>query len=234
MRRGGPAPPRPPGRRRRSNPCPRRRRPASRRRPRAAQRAVRHRRPGAVHQGLVAECGPGPPGRPPPSPLGSGRRARQAACSATTNAMATSVVWVRERWKSARTLRPGQHRRATVQHEGRRVARGARPGDRHTSTSVSAKAPRPVRAPSSRPPWRRSAPPGSRPVGDRTASARSVSVKQRSASRGRRSSTRRKRSTSTASTPTPTMALTGAHSTVTVLARLRGRSGSWPCSRARR
>ena len=35
--------------------------------------------------------------------------------------------------------------------------------------------------------------------------------------------------------PTPTIEMPEAdHSTVTVLARLRGRSGSWPCSRARR
>ena len=49
-----------------------------------------------------------------------------ADCSATTKAMATSSVWVSERWKRPAPWAPASSARRAVQHEEGRVAGGAR------------------------------------------------------------------------------------------------------------
>ena len=110
---------------------------------------------------------------------------------------------------------------------------------RHTSTSVSAKPPMPVpsafitaslAAKRAARLWAASVEPA--------ASDCSVSVKQRAAKPGRRSSSRRNRADVDRVHPdaddAAAPATAGRHSTVTVLARLRGRSGSCPCRRASR
>ena len=161
--------------------------------------------------------------------------AHDAACSATTKAMATSSVWVSERWKPAGPVRAGQRGRAAVQHEEGCVAGGALPGVRHTSTSVSAKAPMPV--PSAFMTASLAAKRAARlcaTSAEPLASDRSVSVKQRVGEAGAAVEHAAEAGDVDRVDPDADDAGAPPHSTVTVLARFRGRSGSCPCRRARR
>ena len=118
------------------------------------ERRVRRRGAGPVHQGLVSWCGPGPPRRPPASPPGSGRDARVARGRGRQTGGRRGllrdderdghvVVWVSETWKRARPRRRGQRRRARGAAPGTDARRPGPTPDRRTSTSVSANAPRP-------------------------------------------------------------------------------------------
>ena len=264
--RAAPGPRRRPVRPRRCCPCPPPPRPGARRRPRAF--AGRRRPPPCRRVGPGSRGRPlrARPRRRPASRRGSGRRGcsrprqwrRQPLCPTPDRAparLAHPARPPRRRWprrrcgSSDRWNRAAPWLSASSAAEPCSTKKGALrvasfPPVRRTSTSVSAKAPMPVpsafitaslAAKRAARLCARSAEP--------LASDCSISVKQRAAKRGRRSSRRRKRSTLTASTPTPTMPAppsaartptTDAHSTVTVLARLRGRSGSCPCRRARR
>ena len=121
----GPGRRRPPGRRPRCCPCRPRRRRGGRRRRRAGAGAAwpRRCRPGAPASRATPR--PGRRRRRPASRRGSGRGARRA-CSATTKAMATSSVWVSDRWKRGRAPRPRPVRRRRRADQEGRVARGTR------------------------------------------------------------------------------------------------------------
>ena len=204
-----------------------------------AQRGVRRRRAGAGHQGLVRDGREGGGvGRPH---FVAGQDGAHGACSATTKAMATPSVWVSERWKVPAPRAPASSAAAPCRREVRRVARGAlprRPAHLDVGQRRSRRCPVPsafmtasLAAKRAARLWATSAEP--------LASERSVSVKQRAREAG----------AAVEHPPEPRHvdrvdadADDGAgrdrrhrdHSTVTVLARLRGRSGSCPCRRARR
>ena len=139
--------PRRPGRRRRCCPCPPRRRRAGRRRRRAGRgRAKATARAGPTAPACRARPWPGRRRRRPASRPGSGRR------RTTGNARRRRRRWPRRRCGSARggsgrrPVRSASCGRPAVQHESNGAVRAAprRPASRRTSTSVRAKAPRPV------------------------------------------------------------------------------------------
>ena len=193
-----------------------------------------HRRAGAGHQGLVGDRVEGRGVGGPHLVAGQdGAHEAACACSATTKAMATPVGVGQREVELARALGAGQLGGGAVQHEDRGRC-GWRPSRvvRRTSTSVSAKPPMPVpsafmtaslAAKRAARLWAASAEP--------VASDCSDAVKQRAAKRGA--------AVEHAAEPrhvdrVDPDADDRAHSTVTVLARLRGRSGSCPCRRASR
>ena len=190
------------------------------------ERGVGHRRAGPRHEGLVRDAWPGRRRRPPASRRGSGRRARRGRAVLRHDEGDGHAVGVGEREvELSRAPGAGQRRRPCRAARARgRCGWRPRPVVRRTSTSVSAKAPMPVP----------SAFMTASLAAKRAARLWAASAERRGvgllgvgeAARRRSGAARRARggtgATSTASTPTPTMR---AHSTVTVLARLRGRSG---------
>ena len=199
------------------------------------ERGVPHRRAGAAHQGLVRDGGErGGVGRPH---FVAGQDGAHGACSATTKAMATPSVWVSDRWKVPAPWAPASSAAVPCSLEVGRVAGGALPG-RPAHLDVGER-----EAPDAGAERLHDGLLGGEP---RRQALGHVGGSGGVGALGLGEAARRETRAAVEHLPEPRhvdrvdahaddgTGSAGDHSTVTVLARLRGRSGSWPCRRASR
>ena len=199
------------------------------------ERGVPHRRAGAADQDLVRDGAErGGVGRPH---FVAGQDGAHGACSATTKAMATPSVWVSDRWKVPAPRAPASSAAVPCKRRYGALRVAPFPVVRHTSTSVEREAPDAgaerlhhglLGGEARRQALRHvggSGGVGALGLGEAPLCETRAAVEHLPEPRHvDRVDAHADDGTGSA----------GDHSTVTVLARLRGRSGSWPCRRARR